>query len=74
MKIISFALLKQELGLKVTLMYLSGLSVLSLIMGLLLEWLLRSQQWQIEASLGEAYAILPGEVSRVSAFIKSSWQ
>ena len=67
--IASFALLKQELGLKVTLMYLSGLSVLSLMMGLLLEWLLRSQQWQIEASLGDTHAMLPGVVSWVSAFI-----
>ena len=67
--IASFALLKQELGLKVTLMYLFGLSVLSLMMGLLLEWLLRSQQWQIEASLGEAHAMLPGVVSWASAFI-----
>ena len=67
--IASFALLKQELGLKVTLMYLSGLSVLSLMMGLLLEWLLHSQQWQVEASLGEAHAMLPGIVSWVSAFI-----
>ena len=67
--IASFALLKQELGLKVTLMYLFGLSVLSLMMGLLLEWMLHSQQWQIEASLGEAHAMLPGIVSWVSAFI-----
>ncbi len=67
--IASFALLKQELGLKVTLMYLSGLSIFSLMMGLLLEWLLRSQQWQIEASLGEAHAMLPGVISWASAFI-----
>ncbi len=67
--IASFALLKQELGLKVTLMYLFGLSVFSLMMGLLLEWLLFSQQWQIEASLGEAHAMLPGVVSWVSAFV-----
>lgn len=67
--IASFALLKQELGLKVTLMYLFGLSVLSLMMGLLLEWLLRSQQWQIETSLGEAHAMLPGMLSWASAFI-----
>ena len=67
--IASFALLKQELGLKVTLMYLFGLSVLSLMMGLLLEWMLRSQQWQIEASLGEAHAMLPGMISWVSAFV-----
>ena len=67
--IASFALLKQELGLKVTLMYLFGLSILSLMMGLLLEWLLHSQQWQVEASLGEAHAMLPGMVSLASAFI-----
>jgi uncharacterized membrane protein YraQ (UPF0718 family) len=67
--IASFALLKQELGLKVTGMYLFGLSVLSLMMGLLLEWLLQIQHWQIEASLGEAHAMLPGMVSWASAFI-----
>jgi len=67
--IASFVLLKQELGLKVTLVYLSGLSVLSLIMGLMLEWLLFSQQWQIEAKLGEAYAMLPDPVSWGSAFL-----
>ncbi len=67
--IASFALLKRELGLKVTAMYLFGLSVLSLMMGLLLEWLLKVQHWQIEANLGEAHAMLPGVVSWVSAFI-----
>ena len=67
--IASFALLKQELGLKVTGMYLFGLSVLSLMMGMLLEWLLLSQNWQIEARLGEAHAMLPGVVSWISAFI-----
>lgn len=67
--ITSFALLKQELGLKVTLVYLSGLSVISLIMGLLLEWLLQAQHWQLEASLGEAHAMLPDVVSWGSAFL-----
>ena len=67
--IASFALLKRELGLKVTGMYLFGLSVLSLMMGLLLEWLLKVQHWQIEASLGEAHTMLPGMVSWASAFI-----
>lgn len=67
--ITSFALLKRELGLKVTAMYLFGLSVLSLMMGLLLEWLLRSQQWQIEAHIGEAHTMLPGTISWVSAFV-----
>jgi len=67
--IASFALLKQELGLKVTIMYLFGLSVLSLLMGLSLEWLLQMQGWQIEASLGEAHAMLPDVLSWGSAFI-----
>ena len=67
--IASFALLKRELGLKVTAMYLFGLSIFSLMMGLALEWLLRSQQWQIEATLGEAHAMLPGMLSWVSAFV-----
>ncbi len=67
--IASFALLKQELGLKVTAMYLFGLSAFSLMMGLILEWLLRTQQWQIKASLGEAHAMLPGVVAWVSAFV-----
>lgn len=65
----SFALLKQELGLKVTAMYLFGLSAFSLMMGLLLEWLLKTQNWQIEAHLGEAHTMLPGVVAWVSAFV-----
>ncbi|MCK4704614.1 MAG: hypothetical protein KAT90_03960, partial [Gammaproteobacteria bacterium] len=65
----SFALLKQELGLKVTAVYLSGLSLFSLLMGLSLEWLLQAQQWKIEASLGEAHAMLPDVVSWSSAFL-----
>ena len=67
--IASFALLKQELGLKVTAMYLFGLSVFSLIMGLLLEWLLRLQQWQVTAKLGEAHAMLPEALSWGSAIL-----
>ena len=67
--IASFALLKNELGLKVTLVYLAGLSVFSLLMGLLLEWLLATQGWHITAVLGESHAMLPGIVSWVSAFL-----
>ena len=67
--IASFALLKRELGLKVTGVYLFGLSIFSLMMGLLLEWLIMVRGWQIEASLGHAHAMLPGIVSWVSAFI-----
>ncbi|MBE9559346.1 MAG: SO_0444 family Cu/Zn efflux transporter [Proteobacteria bacterium] len=67
--IASFALLKQELGLKVTAVYLLGLSFFSLLMGLLLEWLLNVQQWQVQASLGDAHAMLPGFLSWASAFL-----
>lgn len=67
--IASFALLKNELGLKVTIVYLLGLSFFSLLMGLSLEWLLQVQQWQVEANLGEAHTMLPGIISWVSAFL-----
>ena len=67
--IASFALLKRELGLKVTAMYLFGLSVFSLLMGLLLEWLLQAQQWQVVAKLGEAHAMLPEILSWGSAIL-----
>ena len=65
----SFVLLKRELGIQVTAVYLFGLSAFSLMMGLLLEWLLTSQQWQIEVALGEAHDMLPGVVAWVSAFL-----
>jgi hydrogenase-4 membrane subunit HyfE len=50
-------------------MYLFCLSASSLVMGLLLEWLLEVEGWQIHAYLGEAHTMLPGMVSWVSAFI-----
>ncbi|RKZ65785.1 MAG: permease [Gammaproteobacteria bacterium] len=67
--IASFALLKQELGLKVTAVYITGLSIFSLMMGLLLEWLLIAQSWQIQVHMGEAHTMLPDTVSWVSAFL-----
>ncbi|HHO60013.1 MAG TPA: permease, partial [Thiotrichales bacterium] len=65
--IASFVLLKQELGLKVTLVYLAGIALVSLAMGLLLEWLLLAQQWQIEARIGHEHAMLPELLSWLSA-------
>lgn len=67
--IASFALLKNELGFKVTAMYLTGLSALSLMMGLLLEWFLSVQQWTIETNITDSHTMLPGMVAWVSAFI-----
>lgn len=67
--IASFALLKNELGLKVTAMYLFGLSILSLMMGLLFEWFLEMKQWTIETNITDSHTMLPGVVAWVSAFI-----
>lgn len=67
--IASFVVLKQQLGLKVTVVYLVGLSALSLIMGLMLEWLLAWQGWQIQARLSEAHAMLPEIVAWSSAIL-----
>ena len=57
--ITTFALIKRELGLKVTIVYLLGISVVSVSMGLLLELLLETQNWEIKASLGHAHSMLP---------------
>ena len=56
--IASFALVWRELGSKVTLVYFAGISIASVGMGLLLEAILRSTGWQIQASIGEAHAML----------------
>lgn len=67
--IASFVLLKQELGGKVTVVYILGLSIFSLMMGLLLEWLLLVQNWKIQVSLGHAHTMLPDAISWFSAFL-----
>lgn len=67
--IASFALVRKELGMKVTLVYLLGISVISVVMGLLLEWLLHTQQRQIQANLGEAHTFLPAALVWISALL-----
>jgi len=67
--IASFALLKQELGLKVMAVYLLGLSFFSLLMGLSLEWFLAAQQLSIDAKIGHAHNMLPEAISWGSAII-----
>jgi len=69
--IASFALLKQELGMRVTLVYLVGIASTSLIMGLLLEWLLANQGWGINARIGHEHAMLPTYISIPSAALLS---
>lgn len=57
--IAGLALVRRELGLRVTLIYLTGIAVISVAMGLLLEYLLGSTGWQVDARLGEAHTMLP---------------
>lgn len=65
--IASFALIRKELGMKVTVVYLLGISVVSVGMGLLLEVLLESANWQIDARLGDAHTMLPDALAVGSA-------
>jgi hypothetical protein len=57
--IAGLALISKELGVKVTVVYLAGLSVVSIAMGLLLEYLLQTTAWQVDVRLGEASMMLP---------------
>jgi uncharacterized membrane protein YraQ (UPF0718 family) len=67
--IASFALVRKELGMKVTLVYLLGISVVSVGMGVLLEVLLGQMNWQIDARLGEAHTMLPDSLAIGSAVL-----
>ncbi len=65
----SFALVRKELGGKVTLVYFTGIAVISVAMGLLLEWLLVSYDLVIDAKIGHAHEMLPLWLSLGSAII-----
>ncbi len=67
--IASFALVRKELGMKITLVYLLGISVVSVVMGLLLEALIEPMNWQIDAKLGEAHNMLPEALAVGSAVL-----
>ena len=67
--IAGLALVSKELGVKVTAVYLAGLSVISVSMGLLLEYLLQTTAWQVDVRLGEANMMLPMWLSWGSAFV-----
>ena len=67
--ITSFALVTKELGVRVTAVYFAGIASISLAMGVLLEWLLATQDWQIEADLGEAHTLLPDWLNIGSAVL-----
>jgi len=67
--IASFALVRRELGNRVTLVYFAGISVASVGMGLLLEALLRSTGWLVQANIGGAHAMLPSWLVLGSALL-----
>jgi uncharacterized membrane protein YraQ (UPF0718 family) len=67
--IAGLALISKELGIKVTAIYLAGISVISVAMGLLLEYLLQITTWQIDVRLGEANMMLPMLLSWGSAIV-----
>ena len=65
----SLILLKKELGMKVTMVYLAGIAVVSVLMGLLLDQLIVSQDWPVVAVLGEAQGMLPEFLVMASAVL-----
>ena len=67
--IAGLALVSRELGFKVTLVYLAGIAVVSVGMGLLLEYLLQATSWQVDVRLGEASMMLPMFLSWGSAIV-----
>ncbi|MCW9006165.1 MAG: SO_0444 family Cu/Zn efflux transporter [Gammaproteobacteria bacterium] len=62
-------LIKKELGNKVTVVYLLGIAVISVLMGLLLDVLIATQGWQVEAILGEEHRLLPEALVLGSAIL-----
>jgi len=62
-------LVRQELGSKVTFIYLGGIAFCSLMMGLLLEWGLQAYDLQISTSVQQAETMLPYELSFISAIV-----
>jgi uncharacterized membrane protein YraQ (UPF0718 family) len=67
--IAGLALVSKELGIKVTVVYLGGLAVMSLGMGLLLEALLRTTGLVIDVRLGETHMMLPDYLGWGSAIL-----
>ncbi len=67
--IAGLALVSRELGVKVTVVYLAGISVISVTMGLLLEYLLQTTSWQVDVRLGEANLMLPAFLTWGSAIL-----
>ena len=62
-------LIRKELGNKVTVIYLLGIAIISVLMGLLLDYLITTQGWQVQAVLGEEHRLLPEGLVLISAIL-----
>ena len=62
-------LVKKELGSRVTMIYLLGISIVSLLMGLLLEWGLSNFSLQIDTGLQHQHNFIPYELSLLGAIL-----
>jgi hypothetical protein len=62
-------LVKKELGLKVTAVYLFGIALSSLVMGLLLDGLVMYAGFQVQAQVGQVQGLLPAMLSWASALL-----
>jgi len=62
-------LVRKELGTKVTAIYLLGLSVVSVSMGLLLDWLLVGNGFQVNVDVSAADYMLPEIIRWISALL-----
>ncbi len=60
---------RQELGSRVTLIYLSGIALVSVLMGLLLEWLLQFTRLSIDVGIALTDELLPSWLSYSSAIL-----
>ncbi len=62
-------LIRKELGNKVTLIYLAGISIISLVMGLILDWSISAYDFQIDARHQQQEHIVPDELSLAAAIL-----
>ena len=62
-------LIRQELGGRVTLVYLAGIALVSIAMGVLLDFLLGYFGLQLKSSMQQQYNFLPYEVSLLSGVV-----
>lgn len=62
-------LVNKELGSRVTAVYLLGISVVSIAMGMLLDWMLASMGWVVSAEIGNGQMDFPQIISLISAVL-----